>query len=84
MQSALNATGKHVFYAVCNRGREDVERWAPKIANSWRTTHDNIGTWESIEANFKTNMLFREHASAGAWNYLDTLAIGRADLTIEE
>ena len=84
MQRALNETEKRVFFAVCNRGRDQVAQWAPQLANSWRTTHDNTGTWESIEAHFKENMELREQAAAGAWNDLDVLAIGNSNLTLEE
>ena len=40
MYEALKASGRSIFYAVCNWGNERVTEWAPSFANSWRTTQD--------------------------------------------
>jgi len=29
MRDALNATGRPIFYSVCNWGEEDTVNWAP-------------------------------------------------------
>jgi len=40
MSAALNATGRHILFSICNWGKHDTWTWAPAIANSWRTTQD--------------------------------------------
>lgn len=40
MSDALKATGRDIFYSICNWGNEGVTEWAPSISNSWRTTID--------------------------------------------
>ncbi|KAL8512333.1 hypothetical protein ACS0TY_018709 [Phlomoides rotata] len=46
MHNALNATGRAVFYSLCEWGVNDPALWAGKIGNSWRTTDDIIDSWE--------------------------------------
>lgn len=38
MANALNATGREIFYSICNWGDEQIAEWGNTIANSWRTT----------------------------------------------
>lgn len=38
MGDALKATGRSIFYSLCNWGNEQVSKWGKTIANSWRTT----------------------------------------------
>jgi alpha-galactosidase len=38
MANALNATGREIFYSICNWGDEQVAEWGNTMANSWRTT----------------------------------------------
>ncbi|EOQ98816.1 Alpha-galactosidase [Wallemia ichthyophaga EXF-994] len=40
MSQALNATGRPIVYAMCNWGEDSPWKFAPTIANSWRTTGD--------------------------------------------
>jgi len=53
MRDALNATGRPIFYSICNWGEEETWKWAPETGNSWRTTQDIFDGWASIEYNFK-------------------------------
>ena len=48
MSRALNATGRPIFYSVCEWGVNDPAAWAPALANSWRTTQDVKGDFGSI------------------------------------
>lgn len=34
----VNATGREIFYSICNWGDEQVAEWGYTISNSWRTT----------------------------------------------
>ena len=38
MAKALAATGRDIFYSICNWGNGQVTEWGKTIANSWRTT----------------------------------------------
>ena len=40
MYEALQATGRDIFYSICNWGNENIAEWGNQIANSWRTTQD--------------------------------------------
>ena len=45
MQKALNETGRHIFFAMCEWGSEDVWTWGHAVANSWRTGPDICSYW---------------------------------------
>ena len=55
MRDALASTGRPIFFSMCNWGEEESWRWAPGIANSWRTTQDIFDDFSSVEYNFKTS-----------------------------
>jgi len=95
MGKALNATGREIFYSICNWGNEDVTSWAPSIAQSWRTTIDiQLGNstnkdamkngFQKIAANFKRNSASYEVAGQGGWNDPDMMTIGFMNLGPEE
>ncbi|KAH8916028.1 glycoside hydrolase family 27 protein [Atractiella rhizophila] len=47
MAKALNATGREIFYSLCNWGEDQVWMWGPTTANSWRMSgdiYDNFDT----------------------------------------
>jgi alpha-galactosidase len=48
MRDALNATGRPIFYSLCEWGVEDPATWAPAVGNSWRTTGDIGDNWKSM------------------------------------
>ncbi|MCD2188696.1 glycoside hydrolase family 27 protein [Actinomycetospora soli] len=48
MATALRATGRPVVFAVCDKGNSAPWRWAPGIAQVWRTTHDVADDWGSV------------------------------------
>jgi alpha-galactosidase len=52
MRNALNATGRPIFFSLCQWGTEDSWQWAPAVGNSWRTTGDIEASWESIKSIF--------------------------------
>lgn len=85
MSDALKATGRDIFYSICNWGNEQVSKWGASIANSWRTTIDiESGTqnaWQSVKSNFLINNLSASSAGQGHWNDPDMLVIGNDILT---
>jgi alpha-galactosidase len=53
MRDALNATGREIFYSICNGGEENSPDWGKTVSNSWRTTIDIANSWATIEFNFR-------------------------------
>ena len=45
MSKALNATGRPIFFAMCEWGDADPATWGPAVSNSWRTTADISDEW---------------------------------------
>lgn len=45
MRDALNATGRPIFYSLCEWGVDDPALWAGEVGNSWRTTDDINDSW---------------------------------------
>ena len=84
MRDALIATGRPIFYSICNWGEEETWKWAPNTGNSWRTTFDINDGWASIEYNFKLNQRHFEISGPGGWNDPDMLEVGNGGLTIDE
>ena len=82
MGNAINATGRDMFYAICNWGNEQVYQWAPFIAQSWRTTPDiQIGEQKGnsffmMQSNFLQNQKSWSKAGPGGWNDPDMLLHG--------
>jgi alpha-galactosidase len=91
MANALKATGRDVFYSLCNWGNEQVATtWGPMIAHSWRTTQDieiyktTTNQWQQIKSNFLRNNLSASSAGKGHWNDPDMLQVGNGLLSLEE
>jgi alpha-galactosidase len=53
MRDALLASGRDIFYSICNWGEDETWEWAPEVGNSWRTTFDIKDYWGSLEYNFR-------------------------------
>ena len=45
MRDALAASGRPIFYSLCNWGRDNVWTWGSSVGNSWRMSVDNWGNW---------------------------------------
>ena len=84
MRDALIATGRPIFYSICNWGDEETWQWAPETGNSWRTTQDIFDGWASVEYNFKQSQLHFERSGAGGWNDPDMLEVGNGGMTLDE
>lgn len=79
MSQALNQTDSPIFFSMCNWGEEESWKWAPQIANSWRTTQDIFNGWASVEQNFLINQQHADVSGPGAWNDPDMLEVGVHD-----
>lgn len=80
MAAALRATGRPMVFAVCDKGTSAPWRWAPGLAQVWRTTHDVTDDWDSV-----ADIVRREIAIP--WvrgNDPDMLEVGNDDLSATE
>ena len=65
MRDALNATGRHIFFSMCEWGFEDPATWAGDVGNSWRTTGDIEPAWSSVIDILYANNKWAEYAGPG-------------------
>ncbi|EXB96520.1 hypothetical protein L484_011230 [Morus notabilis] len=84
MRNALNATGRTIFYSICNWGVDDPALWAGKVGNSWRTTEDINDTWASMTTIADLNNKWAAYAGPGGWNDPDMLEVGNGGMTCQE
>ena len=77
MKSALQASGRDVFYSLCEWGRENPATWAPGIADSWRISGDIRDEWHSIVERAEIEAaLWRYSGPTKGWNDPDMLEVG--------
>ena len=80
MHKALNESGRHIFYSMCNWGQEKSWEWAGPLANSWRTTTDIKDTWKSFTSILDQQAGLEVYAGKGGWNDPDMLEIGNGGM----
>jgi hypothetical protein len=49
MRDALNKTGRHIFFSICEWGLYEPWTWGMKTANSWRVGPDHLPLWWTWE-----------------------------------
>jgi alpha-galactosidase len=84
MAEALRATGRPIFFSVCEWGENKPWLWAgkpPVSAGSWRTTGDITDTYASMLKIFKQNVGLDRYATPGHWNDPDMLEVGNGGMT---
>lgn len=84
MANALRATGRPIFFSVCEWGENKPWLWAgkpPVGAQSWRTTGDISDSYASMLKVFKQNVALDRYASPGHWNDPDMLEVGNGGMT---
>ncbi|QWP76960.1 glycoside hydrolase family 27 protein [Lysobacter sp. K5869] len=84
MGEALRATGRPIFYSVCEWGENQPWLWAgesPVGGNSWRTTGDIRDEYASMLKIFKQNVVLDRYAKPGHWNDPDMLEVGNGGMT---
>jgi alpha-galactosidase len=87
MAEALRATGRPIFFSVCEWGENKPWLWAgkpPVDASSWRTTGDINDSYASMLKIFKENVVLNSYASLGHWNDPDMLEVGNGGMTNTE
>ena len=84
MRDALAASGRDIYYAMCNWGQDSVWTWGLKTGNSWRVSSDVKDTWSSV-ANIASNaQAYGSYAGPGGFNDFDMLEVGNGGLTAAE
>ena len=85
MGKALKATGRPIFYSLCQYGWDNVWEWAPGIGgNSWRTTGDIEARWQSVYDILGQQKGLATYAGPGHWNDPDMLEVGNGKLSLAE
>ena len=56
MGKALNESGRHIAFNMCEWGKENPWEWGDACAQSWRATGDHTGTWSSTKGIIKEIM----------------------------
>tara|TARA_B110001452_G_scaffold251765_1_gene241093 strand:- start:1996 stop:3309 length:1314 start_codon:yes stop_codon:yes gene_type:complete len=81
MSEALNATGRPIFFAMCEWGVADPATWGASISNSWRTTADMSDLWWAMCELADLTAEWFEYAGPGHWNDPDLLEVGNGGMT---
>ena len=84
MSKALNATGRPIFFAMCEWGDADPATWGAAVANSWRTTGDISDLWWAMVELADLTQEWFEFAAPGGWNDPDLLEVGNGGMTTAE
>jgi alpha-galactosidase len=84
MRDALNATGRPIFYALCEWGDADPASWAGGVGNSWRTTGDISDNWATMINRVDLNEPLYAAAAPGSWNDPDMLEVGNGGMNEDE
>ncbi|EGG17902.1 hypothetical protein DFA_08903 [Cavenderia fasciculata] len=84
MSKALNATGRPIFFSLCNWGISEPWMWAMDIGNSWRTTGDIADTWTSMTVILDLQVPITSFSGVGGWNDPDMLEVGNGGMTTTE
>lgn len=75
---ALNGTGRHIHFNMCEWGKDSPWEWGPDIAQSWRATQDHIPVWDSTKAIIKQRTAVPPSLGGApfAWNDMDMVETG--------
>jgi alpha-galactosidase len=84
MRDALAASGRTIFYNLCEWGQDAVWTWGAATGNSWRTTSDIQANWGSVMNILDQQVGLEAYSSPGGWNDPDMLEVGNSGLTDTE
>jgi alpha-galactosidase len=76
MTKSLNATGRPIFFSMCEWGLKNPWLWAQPYGNSWRTGGDHKDNWKSTAEIIEHNAGLSKYAGPGGWNDLDFVMTG--------
>ncbi|EFA81506.1 putative alpha-galactosidase [Heterostelium album PN500] len=84
MSQALNATGRPIFFSLCDWGTDNPWEWGPTVGNSFRTTGDIKDNWASFMNNLNLQIPITSYSQVGGWNDPDMLEVGNGGMTTTE
>jgi alpha-galactosidase len=74
MRDALNSTGRHIFFSMCQWGEPEYPwLWATPVSNSWRTSSDINGLFITMLSILDQQRGLSKYSGPGAWNDPDML-----------
>lgn len=81
MSKALNASGRHIHFNMCEWGNENPWEWGDEVAQSWRMAGDHTGIWSSTKQQVaNTAAIPAEYTGQPyGWNDMDMLETGNYD-----
>lgn len=82
LDKARKRTGRDIKINVCRWSYPGT--WVEGSADSWRTTGDIYCAWESVRGIIHTNLYLSAFSSAGHFNDMDMLEVGRGLSTEED
>jgi alpha-galactosidase len=85
MHKALIATGRPIYYSLCQYGWDSVWKWGPSVGgNSWRTTDDIQDKYMSMSNIGFSQAGLSKYAGPGHWNDPDMLEVGNGGMKYNE
>lgn len=84
MSTALLASGRPIYYSICNWGVDSVWTWGNTTGNSWRVSSDVSDSWGSVAQIAAGNTWLAPYAAPGGFNDFDMLEVGNGGLTAQE
>ena len=78
MGKALNESGRHIHFNMCEWGLENPWEWGDSCAQSWRMGGDHTGTWSSLKGVVQNVMKIPAEYTGKpyGWNDMDMLEGG--------
>jgi alpha-galactosidase len=85
MHKALQATGRPIYFSLCQYGWDSVWKWGPMVGgNSWRTTDDIEDNYMSMSNIGFSQAGLSKYAGPGHWNDPDMLEVGNGKMKYNE
>lgn len=85
MHKALNSSGRHIYYSLCEWGSASPWEWGSAIANSWRTDDDISDNYDSMLRCIDNVVGLSQYAGPGlGWNDPDMLEVGNGGMQVRE
>lgn len=78
MSTALNASGRHIHFNMCEWGLETPWEWGNDVAQSWRMSGDHTGNWFSTKSGIAQSAAIPPQYTGvpWGWNDMDMLETG--------
>ena len=78
MSRALNASGRHMAFSMCEWGVDNPWEWGNDIAQAWRMGADHTGNWDSTASViFNSAQIPAQYSGRPfGWNDMDMLETG--------